>query len=168
MDDRGTGSCVVLFFVPSGFSFSVSPSMKLLVMGRGGVGKGGSHMLIPDLIVMARVGASGSGVLLLSIAERIWEYCACNPLRCWTSMYHRYDRILEGKEHCRYLLQTSILAWMGYSAHIHWPHGILRSNRKSGCIASKMEETFMGVMVRPTDRLGTGCTLQFYSIPLLQ
>ncbi|GKD41963.1 hypothetical protein Tco_1266608 [Tanacetum coccineum] len=40
-------------------------------VGHGGVGKGGSRVLIPDMVVMARVGASGSGVLLLSISERI-------------------------------------------------------------------------------------------------
>ncbi|GJX09825.1 hypothetical protein Tco_0199684 [Tanacetum coccineum] len=82
MDDRGTGFCVVLCSVPSGFSFSVSPSVKLSVTGRGGAGKGGSRVLISDLVVMARVGTSGSGVLLWSIAERIWEYCSRNPLRC--------------------------------------------------------------------------------------
>ncbi|GKG36612.1 hypothetical protein Tco_0444290, partial [Tanacetum coccineum] len=62
MDGRGTGSCVELFSVPSGFS--VSPSVKLLVAGRGRVGKGGSHVLIHDLVVMAKVGALGLGVLL--------------------------------------------------------------------------------------------------------
>ncbi|GKG26439.1 hypothetical protein Tco_0399585, partial [Tanacetum coccineum] len=41
------------------------------------------------------------------------------------------------------LLQTSAPARMGCSAHIHQPHGILHNNRKSGCTASKMEETFM-------------------------
>ncbi|GKC21176.1 hypothetical protein Tco_1023326 [Tanacetum coccineum] len=71
MDGRGTGSCVELFSVPSGFL--VSPSVKLLVGGRGGFGKGGIRVLIPDLVVMARVSALGSRVLLLSIAERIWE-----------------------------------------------------------------------------------------------
>ncbi|GJR36963.1 hypothetical protein Tco_1212647 [Tanacetum coccineum] len=56
MDGQGMGSCVKLFSVPSGFL--VSPSVKLLVGGRGWVGKGGSRVLIPDLVVMARVGAS--------------------------------------------------------------------------------------------------------------
>ncbi|GKA87692.1 hypothetical protein Tco_0809456 [Tanacetum coccineum] len=141
MDGRGMGSCVELFFVPSGFL--VSPSVKLLVAGRSGVGKGGSRVLIPDLVVMARVSASASGVLLLSIAKRIWEYCSRNPLRCWTSMYHHSDRILEGKDHCRYLLQTSTPARMGYSAHIHWPHKILYSNRKSvGGILSSHSAAF--------------------------
>ncbi|GJT46480.1 hypothetical protein Tco_0955195 [Tanacetum coccineum] len=32
---------------------------ELLVVGRGGAGKGGSRVLIPDLVVMARVGDSG-------------------------------------------------------------------------------------------------------------
>ncbi|GJZ35642.1 hypothetical protein Tco_0581459 [Tanacetum coccineum] len=38
---------------------------------RGGVGNGGSWVLTPDLVVMAKVGASGSGVSLFSIVERI-------------------------------------------------------------------------------------------------
>ncbi|GKB51406.1 hypothetical protein Tco_0902159, partial [Tanacetum coccineum] len=137
MDGRGTGSCIMLGSAPSGTSFSVSPLVKLSVAGRGGVGKGGSYVLIPDLVVMAKVGASGSGVSLLSIAERIWEYCSRNSLRCWTSIssilfvYCRSSRTLERKDHCRGLLQTSIPARMGCSAHIHQPHGILRSNGKS-------------------------------------
>ncbi|GKE05628.1 hypothetical protein Tco_1397646 [Tanacetum coccineum] len=57
------------------------------VAGRGGVGKGGSCVLIPDLVVMAKVGASGSGVSLLLIAERNWEYCLRNFIRCWISIY---------------------------------------------------------------------------------
>ncbi|GKB37093.1 hypothetical protein Tco_0882035, partial [Tanacetum coccineum] len=109
------------------------------ITGRGGAGKGGSCMLIHDLLVMAKVGALGSGVSLLLIAERIWEYCSRNSLR-W---YRRFDRILEGKDHCRCLLQTSLPTRMGCSAHIHQAHGILHNNRKSGCIASEMEETFM-------------------------
>ncbi|GJV78658.1 hypothetical protein Tco_1514528 [Tanacetum coccineum] len=107
MDGRGVGSCVMLGSAPSCLSFSVSPSVKLLVAGRGGAGKGGSCVLIPDLVVMAKVDALGSGVSLLC------------------------------------LLQTSIPAQMGCSAHIHQPRGLLRSNHKLGCIASEMEETFM-------------------------
>ncbi|GJS30379.1 hypothetical protein Tco_0490999 [Tanacetum coccineum] len=138
MDGRGVGSCVMFGSAPLGPSFSVSPLVKLSVAGRGGARKGGSCVLIPDLVVMAKVGASGSGVLLLLIAERIWEYCSRNSLR-----YRRSDRILKRKDHCRCLLQTGIPARMGCSDHIHQPHEILRSNRKSGCVASKMEETFM-------------------------
>ncbi|GJV60466.1 hypothetical protein Tco_1466566 [Tanacetum coccineum] len=122
MDGRRAGSCIMLGSAPSGPSFSVSPLVKLSVAGRGGAGKVGSCVLIPDLVVMAKVGVSGSGVSLL---------------------YHRFDRTLKGKDHCRCLLQTSIPARMGYSAHIHQPHRILRSNRKSGCIAFEMEETFI-------------------------
>ncbi|GJR72895.1 hypothetical protein Tco_0085260 [Tanacetum coccineum] len=82
MDDRGVGSCVVLGLAPLSFSSLVSPSVKLSVAGHGGAGKGGSRLLIPDLVVMTKVGASDSGVLLLLIAERIWEYCSRNSLRC--------------------------------------------------------------------------------------
>ncbi|GJV82641.1 putative reverse transcriptase domain-containing protein [Tanacetum coccineum] len=41
------------------------------------------------------------------------------------------------------LLQTSIPARMGCSAHAHHPHKILHCNHKSGCLVSEMEETFM-------------------------
>ncbi|GJU77771.1 hypothetical protein Tco_1274841 [Tanacetum coccineum] len=138
MDGRGAGSCIMLGFAPSGPSFSVSPSMRLSVASCGGSRKGGSCVLIPDLVVMAKVGALGSGVSLLLIDDRIWEYCSSNSIR-----YCRSDRILGGKDHCRCLLQTSIPARMGCSTHIHQPHGILRSNRKSGYIASEIEETLM-------------------------
>ncbi|GJW50833.1 hypothetical protein Tco_0092184 [Tanacetum coccineum] len=119
MDGRGAGSCIMLGSMTSGPSFSGSPFVKLSVAGCGGVGKGGSCVLIPDIVVMEKVGASGSGVSLL---------------------YRCSDRTLEGKDHCRCLLQTSIPTRTGCSAHIHQSHGILRSNRKSGCIASEMEE----------------------------
>ncbi|GKB82264.1 hypothetical protein Tco_0949159 [Tanacetum coccineum] len=50
-------------------SFSVSPMVRLLVAGRGGAGKGGSCVLIPDLVVMAKVGASGIGSLAPVLLE---------------------------------------------------------------------------------------------------
>ncbi|GJS39556.1 hypothetical protein Tco_0564599 [Tanacetum coccineum] len=82
MDDRGVGSCVVLGLAPLSFSSLVSPSVKLSVAGHGGAGKGGSRLLIPgNLVVMAKVGASSSRILLLLIDERIWEYYSRNPLR---------------------------------------------------------------------------------------
>ncbi|GJQ95922.1 hypothetical protein Tco_0007061 [Tanacetum coccineum] len=143
MDDWGADSCVGQF------------SVKMLVAGHSGAGKGGSRVLIPDLVVMARVGALGSGLLLEHEVGK----------------YRRSDRILEGKDHRRCLLWTSIPARMGYFAHIHRLHKVLCSNRKSGkvsptsrvgvsrkeiclqalfkrplsvgCIASEMEETFM-------------------------
>ncbi|GJT65236.1 hypothetical protein Tco_1016716 [Tanacetum coccineum] len=130
MVGRGAGSYIMLGSAPSDPSFSVSPLVKLSVAGCGGVGKGRPCVLIPDLVVIAKVGASGSRVSLLLIAKRIWEY-------------HYYDRTLEGKDHFKCLLQTSIPALTGCSAHIHQPYGILHSNRKSGCIAFEMEETFM-------------------------
>ncbi|GKD35247.1 hypothetical protein Tco_1250756 [Tanacetum coccineum] len=63
MDGQGVGSCVMLGSAPSGPSFSISPSMKLSVAGHGGVGKGESCVLIPDLVVMEKVGASVGGIL---------------------------------------------------------------------------------------------------------
>ncbi|GJZ77213.1 hypothetical protein Tco_0641885 [Tanacetum coccineum] len=53
----------------------------MLAAGHDGGGKGGSRVLIPDLVVMVRVGASSSRILLLLIDERIWEYYSRNPLR---------------------------------------------------------------------------------------
>ncbi|GKG00676.1 hypothetical protein Tco_0302366, partial [Tanacetum coccineum] len=67
--------------LPGSPSFSVSPSVKFFVAGRGGAGKGGSCMLIPDLVVMEKVDASGFGVLLLLIVESIWEYFSRSSLR---------------------------------------------------------------------------------------
>ncbi|GJU41071.1 hypothetical protein Tco_1194028 [Tanacetum coccineum] len=63
-----------------------SPSVRLSVVGCVRAGKGGSCVLIHDRVVVAKVGALGSGVSLLLIVERIWEYCSCNSLRCWTSI----------------------------------------------------------------------------------
>ncbi|GJZ87085.1 hypothetical protein Tco_0658695 [Tanacetum coccineum] len=81
MDGRGVGSYVMLSSAPSGPSFLVLPSVKLSVAGHGGVGKGMSCVLIPDLVVMAKVGALDFGVSLLLIVESIWEYCSRNSLR---------------------------------------------------------------------------------------
>ncbi|GJW74474.1 hypothetical protein Tco_0133844 [Tanacetum coccineum] len=152
MDGRGAGSYVMLGSAPSDPSFSVSPLVKLSVAGRGGTGKGGSCVLIPDLVVMAKVGASGSGVSLLLIVERNWEYCSCNPMR-----YRYSDRILKGNDHCRCLLQTSILALIGCSTYIHQPHGILHNNLKSVKVALllRWKRHSWRVMVHPKDRLGT-------------
>ncbi|GKD77584.1 hypothetical protein Tco_1340205, partial [Tanacetum coccineum] len=69
MDGRGVGSCIMLGYAPSGPSFLVSPSVKLSVAGHGDAGKGGSCVLFPNLVVMAKVGASGSGVSLLLIVK---------------------------------------------------------------------------------------------------
>ncbi|GJX72185.1 hypothetical protein Tco_0309356 [Tanacetum coccineum] len=63
MDGRGVGSCVMLGLAPSGPSFSISPSVKLSVAGRGGARKGGSCVIISDLVVMAKVDASGPVLL---------------------------------------------------------------------------------------------------------
>ncbi|GKA25910.1 hypothetical protein Tco_0712019 [Tanacetum coccineum] len=59
IDGRGASSRKMLGSAPLGPYFSISPSVKLSVAGCGGVGKGGSCVLIPDLVVMAKVGASG-------------------------------------------------------------------------------------------------------------
>ncbi|GJR80716.1 putative ribonuclease H-like domain-containing protein [Tanacetum coccineum] len=119
MDGQGAGSSlyVMLGSVPSGPSFSAAPSV-LAGVDSEGVGKGGSRVLTPDLVVMEKVGASVG--------------------------YHRYGRTSEDKDHHRCLPRTSILARPGWSARIHQPRGILRSSHKLGCIASEMEETFMG------------------------
>ncbi|GJW49076.1 hypothetical protein Tco_0090427 [Tanacetum coccineum] len=127
MDGRGAGSYIMLGYVPSCPTFLGSPSVKLSVTG-----------CIPDLVVMAKVDASGLGVSLLLIVESIWEYCSRNSLR-----FRHSDRTSEGKDHCRCLLQISIPARTGCFVHIHQSHGIPLSNRKSGCITSEMEETFM-------------------------
>ncbi|GJS85733.1 hypothetical protein Tco_0752274 [Tanacetum coccineum] len=65
----------------SGPSLLDSSLVKLSIVGRSGAGKGGSCMLILDLVVMAKVSASSLGVLLMLIVESIWEYCSRNSLR---------------------------------------------------------------------------------------
>ncbi|GKD73024.1 hypothetical protein Tco_1331306 [Tanacetum coccineum] len=74
MDDRGAGSslCIMLGFLPLGPSFLVAPSVWLAGVGLEVVRKGGSQVLTPDLVVMEKVGASGLGVSLFPITERIW------------------------------------------------------------------------------------------------
>nr|GEZ06696.1 hypothetical protein [Tanacetum cinerariifolium] len=62
MFGRGTGYCIVLGSAPSGPSFLVSPLVRSSYVDRGRAGKGGSWVLNPDLVIMAKVGASG-GIL---------------------------------------------------------------------------------------------------------
>ncbi|GKA78730.1 hypothetical protein Tco_0785267 [Tanacetum coccineum] len=62
----------MLDFAPLG-PFLVSHSAWLAGVDYDGEGKGGSRLLTPDLVVMAKVGASGAGKLLSLIVERIWE-----------------------------------------------------------------------------------------------
>ncbi|GJR92753.1 hypothetical protein Tco_0264927 [Tanacetum coccineum] len=90
MDSRGAGSCVMLRSVPSGPSFLVPPSVKLSVTGRGGVGKGGSYVLIPDLVVMVKVGASG---LLFEheAGELVLKLTFDNPFRAILPFFFTFD-----------------------------------------------------------------------------
>ncbi|GJS78378.1 ribonuclease H-like domain-containing protein [Tanacetum coccineum] len=46
-----------------------------------GDGKGGSRVLTLDLVVIAKVGASGLGGSLFPIVGKIWENCSCISLR---------------------------------------------------------------------------------------
>ncbi|GJU26779.1 hypothetical protein Tco_1165400 [Tanacetum coccineum] len=144
MDGRGTGSCTMLGSLPSGLSFSISPSVRLSDVGRGEAGKGGYWVITPNLVVMAKVGASDSGVsvqLLTVLGHPLFIYYVC----CFLMMgYRRSDKTSKGKDHYRCLPRTSIPAQPGWSACIHQPHGILRSSSRLGCIDSEMEEMFMG------------------------
>ncbi|GJT74994.1 hypothetical protein Tco_1041719 [Tanacetum coccineum] len=156
---------------PSGHSFLVSPSVKLSVAGRGGAGKGGSRVLIPDLVVMAKVGASGFGVSFLLIAKRWVSYPLCMRLLfehevgelvlklasdspfgailpfflyvCCSLMVRcrRSDRTSEGKGHHRCLPRIGIPVRPGQVVCIHRPREILRSSRR---LVSEMEKMFMG------------------------
>nr|GEU72793.1 hypothetical protein [Tanacetum cinerariifolium] len=62
---NSTGKIDLLIFTnrfsqtPMGPVFFSSPSMKLSADGRGMAGKGGACVLIPDLVVMAKVGTLG-------------------------------------------------------------------------------------------------------------
>ncbi|GJW21221.1 hypothetical protein Tco_0031843 [Tanacetum coccineum] len=57
MDGWGAGSslCVMLGLAPSGPFFLVAPSVWLAGVGFERVGKGGSRVLTPDLVVMAKI-----------------------------------------------------------------------------------------------------------------
>ncbi|GJW82431.1 hypothetical protein Tco_0146406 [Tanacetum coccineum] len=143
MDGRGAGSYVMLGSAPPGPSFLVSPSVKLL--------DAGSCVLIPDLVVMAKVGALGLGVLLLLIVERNWEYCSRNFIQ-YVSSRQAY---LLG-----WVALLIFISLMGSSAIIANQVGVFKANlssrcfeerdfltgpfkrpRSEGCIASEMEET---------------------------
>ncbi|GJU34864.1 hypothetical protein Tco_1183218 [Tanacetum coccineum] len=63
MDGQGAGSCVMFGSAPSCPSFSVSPSVKLSVAGHGGAGKGGSCVLILDLVVMVKAPLNVGGIV---------------------------------------------------------------------------------------------------------
>ncbi|GJY92075.1 hypothetical protein Tco_0507857 [Tanacetum coccineum] len=103
-----------------GSSFSGSPWVKLSVDGCSGLGKGGSCVLIPDLVVMAKVGA-------LDVSSR-QAYLI------------------------RRVVLLTLISLMGSSAVAL----LLRWKRR-----------LWMVMVCPTDRLGAGRILLFYSILLL-
>ncbi|GJW14140.1 hypothetical protein Tco_0018273 [Tanacetum coccineum] len=84
--------------------------------------KEGSRVLILDLVVIAKVGASDLGNLLSLIVERIWENFLSISLRCWSSIssipfvWNLFSSMKlasstsEGRDHRKCLPQTSILA----------------------------------------------------------
>ncbi|GJY73042.1 hypothetical protein Tco_0477473 [Tanacetum coccineum] len=119
----------------------VSPSMKLSVAGRGGAGKGGSCVLIPDLVVMAKVGASGVVILIEPQKGRI---------------------IVDVSSGQAYLLGRVVLftfiSLMGSS--------IVIANQVA--LLLKWKKRSWMVMVCPTDRLGIIHILQFDSTLLLR
>ncbi|GKC92282.1 hypothetical protein Tco_1157724, partial [Tanacetum coccineum] len=68
MDDQGaSSSCMAFDSTPSSHSLSVVPSAWLVGVDCDRAGKRGSRVLIPDLVVIVKVGASGSGNLLSPI-----------------------------------------------------------------------------------------------------
>nr|GEV84006.1 cell division cycle 5-like protein [Tanacetum cinerariifolium] len=129
------------WFCALGPFFLGSPLVKLLVTGHGGAGKCGSCVLIPDLVVMAKVGASGIIVLTESCKGRIIID---------VSFRHAY---LLG-----WVVLLTFISLMGSSAVIaNQVALLLRWKRRS-----------WRVMVRPKDRLGTGRILLFDYILLLK
>ncbi|GJS09293.1 hypothetical protein Tco_0366089 [Tanacetum coccineum] len=147
MDGRGAGSCIVFGSAPLCLSFSVSPTVRSSDVDRDGAGKGGSWVLTPDLVVMAK------GHLLLFL------YVFCSLMMG----FRRSDKTSEERDHRRCLPQTSIPARPGWSVFIHRPCAVLRS-----CIASKWKKRSWVVTCRPTDRLGTRHIHQFDSTLLLR
>ncbi|GJW79316.1 hypothetical protein Tco_0140998 [Tanacetum coccineum] len=135
MDGRRAGSCIILGSTSLGPYFLVAPSLWLADVDCGGAGKGFGRIV---------------HAIPYGVGQALLQY-----LLCGTSF-----RNLKREDQHRYLPQKGIPARPGYSACIHRPHEILRSSRKLGCIASEMEETFMG-SDRSIDRLGIGHILQF-------
>nr|GEW22701.1 hypothetical protein [Tanacetum cinerariifolium] len=89
---------------------------------------GGSRVLVPDLVVIAKAGASslGVGVLLFPIADLplLPLFMGCSLM----AGYHLPDKILRGKDRHRCLLQTPAL---------------FKRLSNVGFIIFEIEETFM-------------------------
>ncbi|GJZ47497.1 hypothetical protein Tco_0601329 [Tanacetum coccineum] len=146
---KSTGKMNLLIFTNNGKGGFDDLEVRLLYVDRGGVGNGGSWVLTPDLVVMAKDFflsiklASSSLNLLLTVhsgSSLLFLYACCFPM----VGYHHFDRTLEGKDRRRCLLRISKPAYPSWCACIHQPRGILRSSRRSGRIAFEMEETLMG------------------------
>ncbi|GKA33886.1 hypothetical protein Tco_0720315 [Tanacetum coccineum] len=146
---------------PSVPSFSVSPSVKLSVDGRGGAGKGGYYVLILYRVVMAKVGASGSGVsllLIVEIGELILKLTSNNPLGAIQSFFFTFvvplwwgivvliepqkERVIVDVSSWRPSMQVALLL--------------------------KWKKCSWVVTCHPTDHLGIGHILQFDSTILLR
>ncbi|GKE83433.1 hypothetical protein Tco_1557175, partial [Tanacetum coccineum] len=88
MDGRGAGSCIVFGSTPSCPSFSVSPSVRSSDVDRGGAGKGGSWVVTPNLVVMAKP------ALLSKWKKRSWVV-TCRPTdRLGFGHIHQFDSTL--------------------------------------------------------------------------
>ncbi|GJX96471.1 hypothetical protein Tco_0352269 [Tanacetum coccineum] len=180
MDGRGTSSCIMLGSAPSGPSFLVSPSVRLLDVDRGGAGKGGSWVLTPDLVVMVKVGSSSSGVSFFLIVERIWENCSCNSLRCWSSISlipFAWDFgivILIEPQKGRIIVDVSLgqaylLGHVGLLAFIILVgSSIVVTDWIWVALLPKWKKRSWVVTCHPTNSLGIGHILQFDSTPLIR
>ncbi|GKD65424.1 hypothetical protein Tco_1307532 [Tanacetum coccineum] len=78
-DEGGNSLSCMLDSAPLGTSFSVVMSAWLASVDCDGAEKGGSLVLTPDRVVIAKVSASGSRVSLSPIMEKIRENFSCTP-----------------------------------------------------------------------------------------
>ncbi|GJT50286.1 hypothetical protein Tco_0976443 [Tanacetum coccineum] len=148
-----------------GTSFSVVLSAWLAGVDCNGAGKGGSRVLTPDLVVIAKVGASGLGVCFSQSWKRFRRIAHASP---YGDGHRRSDRTSEGKGGHRYLPRVSIPAQLGCSVYILRPLGSSTVVLNKVALRPQWKKHSWVVTGRPTDHLGIGRILLFDSTPLLR
>ncbi|GKD97039.1 hypothetical protein Tco_1380936, partial [Tanacetum coccineum] len=158
MDGRGAGYCLMLGSASSD-PFFVAPLVWLADVDCYGAGKEDlGELFMQFLTVLVKHFSYTFCVGLLfehKVGEHFFKPTSNSPFGAIFSFFFTFivppwwgivvlDRTSEGKDHRRCLPRIGIPIQPGYSICIHQHRGIFRSSRKLGCIASEMEETFMG------------------------